>query len=161
MVNQGGSKRMWLRPNLVERLHQRWTQEPDSTTGTPNKFGTFVNDIIERVPDKYEYVQKHHTDMQYLGLMDSVMLIRDSKKNKVAEITLKNDKPYCRLCQVAYCEHIIFAGSIPEIAQLDKDISKRFRPRRMDVVKMLIGGLVPIAAIAILSVTEDCLVCLS
>ena len=95
--------------------------------------------------------------MQYLGLMDSVMLIRDSKKNKVAEVTLKNEKPYCRLCQVAYCEHIIFAESLPEIAKLDKDISRRFRQSRAVDIKMIIGGLTPIGAIAILFVLEDCL----
>jgi hypothetical protein len=159
MVNAPGSRNIPLRPTLVERLMQRWIEESGSGTGAHDKFGGFVNDMLERVLNKYQFIHKYMPNCVYVGMNDGTMLIKDVKKGRICEVMLRNERLYCKTCSATFCDHVIYALSIPEVAQLDSDHGgrkNRIEMARGTIIKTVLTSLIPIFGLAFLFVLEDC-----
>ncbi|MEM3160180.1 MAG: hypothetical protein QXJ74_05300 [Nitrososphaera sp.] len=85
----------------------------------------YVNDLLTMSVEKNEFLQRYAPHLSKWGVQDNVLLIRDAKLNKTAEIYLRESHLFCALDERDDCVHIHFALLLPELAMV---ISKATTP---------------------------------
>lgn len=117
-----GAKNLTIRPSIIAKLEQKHEERRKSNPmTTPEKLGTFANDLVETWLEKDEFIAKRCPHFEFIGIQDNVMYIKDirgSGKNKTADIYLKDSDLYCALDSTDDCDHIHYALMRPEVAKL-------------------------------------------
>lgn len=96
------------------------TTEYAKKQGFYNKAG-FVKEAIRTALNEF-----YKQPLVHLNVYEDKIRIIDNQKNRIAEITYKNKKPYCDLCDDDVCLHIDYAWSIADLAVILK--KKGLRP---------------------------------
>ena len=73
---------------------------------------SFISDAIRDALEEYQ-----KKPLVHLNTYEDKIRILDNQKNRIAEITFKNNKPFCDLCETGDCIHIQYAWGIEDIAR--------------------------------------------
>jgi hypothetical protein len=104
--------------DLIPKLRAKWEVTKTRDPKTNQEFGGFVNDLLEDVLDKDEFLQVYAPYLSLEGYSYNCLYIKDEKRHATAEIFRYNNKIKCTLCNSFDCEHVHFALAIPEVAKL-------------------------------------------
>ncbi len=118
MPNPKGYKNIPIKPRVLQRLQQKWEKEKTLLPQINKTFGGFVNDLLEDVLDKDEFLQVYAPYLSLEGYSYNCLYIKDTKRQATAEIWRHDNKIKCTLCNSFDCEHVHFALAIPEVAKL-------------------------------------------
>lgn len=107
-----------IRPALAKKLEKRRVEAAKKFPDTPEKFGTYVNDLLTDVLDKDDFLQKFAPMLSLDGYNNNMLFIRDETKKARVEIYRHDNKIKCAFDDSFDCEHVHFALAIPEIAKM-------------------------------------------
>jgi hypothetical protein len=78
-------------------------------------FSGYMTSLMEETVIRYETFAKHGAYMEKISIDQDRILIKDNKRNRIAEILLKDGELQCLLDEKTDCIHIGFVYSVPEI----------------------------------------------
>ena len=85
-------------------------------------FSGYLTSMMEGMMLKYEAFAKHAPYMEKLSIDQDRVVLKDNKRNRIAEVLLKEGELQCLLDERADCVHVGFVYSLPELYYLDKEI---------------------------------------
>jgi hypothetical protein len=118
MPSPRGYKNIPIKPRVLQRLQQKWDKERAQLPQINKTFGGFVNDLLEDVLDKDEFLRVYAPYLSLEGYSYNCLYIKDAKRQVTAEIYRYDNKIKCTLDDSFDCEHVHFALAIPEVAKL-------------------------------------------
>ena len=77
-------------------------------------FSGYLTSMMEETITKYEVFARHAPFMERIDVDQNRITIKDNKRNRIAEVFLKDDQLSCSLDENADCAHIGFVYSLPE-----------------------------------------------
>ena len=77
-------------------------------------FSGYLTSMMEETIMKYETFARHAPFMEKIDVDQNRITIKDNKRNRIAEVFLKDDHLRCSLDENADCAHIGFVYSLPE-----------------------------------------------
>jgi hypothetical protein len=77
-------------------------------------FSGYLTSMMEETITKYEAFARHAPFMEKIDVDQNRITIKDNKRNRIAEVFLKDDQLRCSLDENADCAHIGFVYSLPE-----------------------------------------------
>lgn len=78
----------------------------------------YINTVLAEALERDEFLQTYAPYLSKVGYQDNILFIRDAKKNKTAEVYLKDRALYCGLCESKDCMHIHYAFVLPEVVKM-------------------------------------------
>ena len=76
---------------------------------------------------KYEAFAKHAPYMEKLSIDQNRVVLQDNKRNRIAEVLLKEGELHCLLDEKSDCVHVGFVYSLPEIYNQNNGIKGSIR----------------------------------
>ena len=77
-------------------------------------FSGYLTSMMEETITKYEAFARHAPFMEKIDVDQNRITIKDNKRNRIAEVFLKDDQLRCSLDENADCSHVGFVYSLPE-----------------------------------------------
>jgi hypothetical protein len=77
-------------------------------------FSGYLTSMMEEMMIKYEAFAKHAPFMEKLAIDQNRVIVKDNKRNRIAEVLLKNGELQCLLDERSDCVHVGFVYSLPE-----------------------------------------------
>jgi hypothetical protein len=77
-------------------------------------FSGYLTSMMEEMMMKYEVFAKHAPFMEKLAIDQNRVIVKDNKRNRIAEVLLKNGELQCLLDERSDCVHVGFVYSLPE-----------------------------------------------
>jgi hypothetical protein len=68
---------------------------------------------------RYEVFAKHAPYMKKLSIDQNRVVLKDNKRNRIAEVMLKEIELQCLLDERADCVHVGFVSSLPELYNMN------------------------------------------
>lgn len=78
----------------------------------------YINTVLLEAIERDKFLQSYAPSLSKIGYEGNILFIRDAKKNKTAEIYLRDRALYCNLDDEKDCVHIHYALALPEAAKL-------------------------------------------
>ena len=78
-------------------------------------FSGYLTSMMEEMMQKHEVFAKYAPMMEKLAVDDNRVVVKDNKKNRIAEVQIKNGELYCMLDEKTDCIHVGFVYSLPEV----------------------------------------------
>jgi hypothetical protein len=78
-------------------------------------FSGYLTSMMEEMMIKYEAFAKHAPFMEKISIDQNRVIVKDNKRNRIAEVLFKNGELQCLLDERADCVHVGFVYSLPEI----------------------------------------------
>lgn len=78
-------------------------------------FSGYLTSMMEELMQKYEVFAKYAPFMEKIATDGNRVVIRDNKKNRIAEVQIKGGELYCLLDERNDCVHVGFVYSLPEV----------------------------------------------
>lgn len=78
----------------------------------------YINIILSEAIEHDKFLQTYAPFLSKVGYEENILFIKDSKKNKTAEVYLRDRALFCNLCEEKDCVHIHYALALPEVAKL-------------------------------------------
>jgi hypothetical protein len=82
-------------------------------------FSGYITSLMQETMTRYETFAEHGPYMEKISMDQDRILIKDNRRNRIAEILLKNGELQCLLDEKTDCVHIGFVYSIPEIYSIN------------------------------------------
>lgn len=110
-----------LRTTLTEKMKVKHEQELKRRPSRTNQdFGGYVNDILEDILEKDEFLKIYAPSITALDVNDDILYLKDQHiKDRFVEIILRDSQIYCRYHKSFDCVHVRYAFAIPEVARLN------------------------------------------
>ncbi len=77
-------------------------------------FSGYLTRMMEETMIKYEVFSRHAPFMEKIDVDQNRITVKDNKRNRIAEVFLKDDELHCSLDENTDCTHIGFVYSLPE-----------------------------------------------
>lgn len=78
----------------------------------------YINIVLMEAIERDHFLLSYAPSLSKIGYEDNILFIRDARKNKTAEIYLRDRGLYCNVCDEKDCVHIHYALALPETAKL-------------------------------------------
>jgi hypothetical protein len=78
-------------------------------------FSGFVTSMMQETMAKYEAFAKHAPFLEKFAIEQDRVIIKDNKRDRIAEVMVRNGELQCLLDEKTDCIHIGFVYSLPEI----------------------------------------------
>lgn len=124
-VKQGG-RLVELRPNVVKAFTE-YKEVKDPKT----QFSTLINDILEYVMAKEEFLKSYQPHLQTIAIQDSSIYIQNRGDRKVFEVSMVNNEVKCFQDGDDQCEHARYAMAMTEFGKI-----VRFRKNLQTVMRV-------------------------
>jgi len=108
-----GHKTITVRESIFRTLDQLWKEKGQNKY---RSFSSWINELLTYVIERNVIIQLVSPYLEPIGANRDTVYIKDHKRNKMAEIIVKNSRLYCKLCRTDYCIHIAFSVALPEVA---------------------------------------------
>lgn len=78
-------------------------------------FSGYLTSMMEELMLRYEVFAKYAPMLEKVTADENRIVVKDNKKNRIAEVQIKNGELYCMLDEKSDCVHVGFVYSIPEM----------------------------------------------
>jgi hypothetical protein len=83
-------------------------------------FSGYLTSMMEEMMLRYEVFAKHAPHMEKLSIDQNRVVLQDNKRNRIAEVLLKEGELQCLLDEKSDCVHVGFVYSLPELYNNEK-----------------------------------------
>jgi predicted CopG family antitoxin len=85
-------------------------------------FSGYLTSMMEETMVRYEIFVNHAPYMEKIDIDQNRVTLKDNKRNRIAEVLLKDGELQCLLDERPDCVHVGFAYSLPELYHLNSAI---------------------------------------
>jgi hypothetical protein len=82
-------------------------------------FSGYLTSMMEEMMLRYEAFAKHAPYIEKLSIDQNKVVLKDNKRNRIAEVMLKEIELQCLLDERADCVHVGFVSSLPELYNMN------------------------------------------
>ncbi len=101
---------------VTEQIYQQVKQRAKKENKSVASFASEALDIMLYVEEKFS---KYVPYLHLISLENDEVIVRDTKKDRVAAVKAKTDngkvRLYCELDETDYCPHTAFAAALPQV----------------------------------------------
>ena len=83
-------------------------------------FSGYLTSMMEEMMLRYEAFAKHAPYIEKLSIDQNRVVLQDNKRNRIAEVLLKEGELQCLLDEKSDCVHVGFVYSLPELYNNEK-----------------------------------------
>jgi hypothetical protein len=87
-----------------------------------SSFSGYLTSMMEEMMLRYEAFAKHAPYMEKLSIDQNRVVLKDNKRNRIAEVMLKEGELQCLLDEKSDCVHVGFVYSLPELYKMSDTI---------------------------------------
>jgi hypothetical protein len=87
-----------------------------------SSFSGYLTSMMEGMMLTYEAFAKHAPYMEKLSIDQNRVVLKDNKRNRIAEVMLKEGELQCLLDEKSDCVHVGFVYSLPELYNMSDTI---------------------------------------
>ncbi|MFL6410917.1 MAG: hypothetical protein ACJ71K_06695 [Nitrososphaeraceae archaeon] len=87
-------------------------------------FSGYLTSMMEETMVRYEAFAKYAPYMEKIDIDQNRVTLKDNKRNRIAEVLLKDGELQCLLDERSDCVHVGFAYSLPELYYLQNNVIK-------------------------------------
>jgi predicted CopG family antitoxin len=85
-------------------------------------FSGYLTSMMEETMVRYEAFAKYAPYMEKIDIDQNRVTLKDNKRNRIAEVMLKEGELQCLLDERADCVHVGFVYSLPELYNMKDEI---------------------------------------
>ena len=85
-------------------------------------FSGYLTSMMEETMLRYETFARHAPYMEKLSIDQNRVVLKDNKRNRIAEVMLKEGELQCLLDEKSDCVHVGFVYSLPELYNMNNKI---------------------------------------
>jgi predicted CopG family antitoxin len=85
-------------------------------------FSGYLTSMMEETMVRYEIFVNHAPYMEKIDIDQNRVTLKDNKRNRIAEVLLKDGELQCMLDERPDCVHVGFVYSLPELYHLNSTI---------------------------------------
>jgi predicted CopG family antitoxin len=140
---KAGFKSITVSDNVYNRFFETYvrTRRELELKGITS-FSGYLTSLMEETMSKYEAFARHAPFMEKIDVDQNRITIKDNKRNRIAEVFLKDDQLHCSLDENTDCAHIGFVYSLPEFyniittkgIRISRPFLKSTKPKRGSLV---------------------------
>jgi hypothetical protein len=124
-----GSKSITVSENVYKKFFKVYEK---NKTGLEIKgirsYSGYLTSMMEEMMLKYEAFAKHAPYMEKISIDQNRVVLKDNKRNTIAEVLLKDGNLQCLLDERPDCVHVGFVYSLPELYNIN-NIEIKVPPR--------------------------------
>ena len=87
-----------------------------------SSFSGYLTSMMEEMMLRNETFARHAPYMEKLSIDQNRVVLKDNKRNRIAEVILKEDELQCLLDEKSECVHVGFVYSLPELYNMNNKI---------------------------------------
>jgi hypothetical protein len=118
-----GFKTITVKEHIFNKYYELYkkakNKRPKAGEGTTS-FSGFVTIMMQETMDKYEIFARYAPFLEKIAIEQDRVIIKDNKRDRIAEVIVRNGELQCLLDDKTDCIHIGFVYSLPEIYTLLK-----------------------------------------
>ena len=80
-----------------------------------NSFSAYITDKIETIMKNHNITEKYSSRFKVITIEDERIILKDSKIDRIVEISIEKGMLLCQFCNTEKCSHIGFCYSIHQI----------------------------------------------
>jgi hypothetical protein len=116
-------KRGWRRIPIREEVYLKLQIIHDNIDIDKSMSG-WISDLLALYVMKHEFLEIFAPHLSYIVTHNNELYIKDNKIDKIVEITIIDNKIYCKYCERDNCIHAMYAIALLEIGKLTKYLKK-------------------------------------
>ncbi|HYY40818.1 MAG TPA: hypothetical protein VE692_06170 [Nitrososphaera sp.] len=112
-----GFKTITVKEHIFSKYYELYKKAKKERTliKENTSFSGFVTSMMQETMAKYEAFAKHAPFLEKFAIEQDRVIIKDNKRNRIAEVMVRNGELQCLLDEKTDCIHIGFVYSLPEI----------------------------------------------
>lgn len=83
-----------------------------------SSFTGYVNSLMEEAMARHEALAKYAPFLEEVAIEQDRVIIKDNKRNRIAEVMIKDGELQCLLDEKTDCIHIGFVYALPEVYEV-------------------------------------------
>lgn len=99
--------------NKYHDLYRKAKKEKKLQEGT--SFSGFVTNMLQDTLTKYEASVRYAPFLEEIAIEQDRVILKDNKRDRIAEVMIRNGELQCLLDERADCIHVGFVYSLPEV----------------------------------------------
>jgi hypothetical protein len=118
-----GFKTITVKEHVFKKYYELYKKaKKQRKVGEGISFSGFVTSMMQETMAKYEAFAKHAPFLEKIAIEQDRVIIKDNKRDRIAEVMVRNDELQCLLDEKKTdCIHIGFVYALPEVyAVLEK-----------------------------------------
>jgi hypothetical protein len=113
-MTRPGWRGVSLREEMVDKVEHARERKYTNPRTRP-ALGAFVEELLYDVIEGDEELRRYGPLLEELAVDDNRILIKDNRRNEIAELTFRDKVLFCSLDDSDNCVHIGFAWAIPKV----------------------------------------------
>jgi len=115
-VPKPGFKSYVLKEKTYNFWHDEFTRKKDKLNERGiTSFTAFLTSIMSNSLERDDQSIESKLIFKKILLKDNKLVLKDSVRNRIAELTIQDGKIYCHLDEKYDCAHVGYAYSIPKV----------------------------------------------
>lgn len=117
-----GYKSITVKEHIYNKYEENYNREKKELERKGiNSFSGYITSLMEEAMIRHEAFAKHAPFLEKLAIEQDRVIIKDNKRNRIAEVIIKDGQLQCLLDEKTDCVHIGFVYALPEVyAVLEK-----------------------------------------
>jgi hypothetical protein len=130
-----GYKAFTVKEAIFNKYHNLYQKRKNEFKAQRISFATFVTSMMEEAMLKHEAFARQAPFLEKLAVEQDRVIVKDNKRNRIAEVVIRNGELQCLLDERTDCTHIGFVYALPEIYEVmeRKGIKKNQAPRERHI----------------------------
>ena len=118
-----GYKSITVSEHLYNKFYKTYEKsKKDLEIKGIRSFSGYLTSMMEEMMLRYETFAKHAPYMEKLSIDQNRVVLKDNKRNRIAEVMLKEGELQCLLDEKSDCVHVGFVYSLPELYNMNDEI---------------------------------------
>ena len=114
-----GYKSITIKEHIYNKYEQNYNKEKKQLEQKGiNSFSGYITSLMEEAMLRHEAFAKHAPFLEKLAIEQDRVIIKDNKRNRIAEVMIRNGELQCLLDEKIDCVHIGFVYALPEIYEV-------------------------------------------
>ena len=111
-----GFKTITVKEHVFNKYYELYKKaKKEHKVGEGISFSSFVTNMMQETMTKYEAFVKHAPFLEKIAIEQDRVIIKDNKRDRIAEVMIRNQELQCLLDEKTDCIHIGFVYALPEV----------------------------------------------
>lgn len=116
-----GFKSITVSENVYRKFYSSYEKsKKDLELKGITSFSGYLTSVMEEIMERNQTFARHAPFLELVSTDNDRVIIKDNKRNRIAEVVVKNGELQCLLDEKTDCVHIGFAYSLSEIYSILK-----------------------------------------
>jgi hypothetical protein len=113
-----GFKTITVKEAIYNRYYSHYKKREREFKAKGISFSGFVTGLMEEAMQRHEAFLRHAPFIEKIAIENDRVILKDNKRDRIAEVMIKDGQLQCLLDEKTDCLHIGFVYALPEIYEV-------------------------------------------